>query len=241
VARRLDPIVTVSSSAATDIAREFRVPRSRIRVVPLGVDPDVFHPSERPREPGRVVAVASADSPLKGVATLLRAVAKLATEREVFLTIVGQPRPRPPTRRLVRDLAIRDRVTFVGGIDDRELAAILATAEVAVVPSLYEGFSLPAVEAMACATPLVATRAGALPEVVGTDAACAELVTPGDVEELVSTLGGLLDQPERRAAMGRAGWRRVQERFTWRAAAEATVRCYQEAIETNRRRRRADG
>jgi glycosyltransferase involved in cell wall biosynthesis len=147
------------------------------------------------------------------------------------LTVVGQARPRPATRRLVRDLSIRDRVRFVGGIDDGELAAILAAAEVAVVPSLYEGFSLPAVEAMACGTPVVATRAGALPEVVGTDGSCSELVTPGDVEELVAALGGLLDHPDRREAMGRASWRRVQERFTWRAAAEATVRCYEEAIE----------
>jgi glycosyltransferase involved in cell wall biosynthesis len=141
---------------------------------------------------------------------------------------------------LVRDLSIRDRVRFVGGIADHELTDLLASAQVAVVPSLYEGFSLPAVEAMACATPLVATRAGALPEVVGTDGSCADLVTPGDVEELVSALGRLLDHPERRAAMGRAGWRRVQERFTWRAAAEATVRCYREAIARNRRSPGAD-
>jgi glycosyltransferase involved in cell wall biosynthesis len=110
------------------------------------------------------------------------------------------------------------------------MATLLGTAEVAVVPSLYEGFSLPAVEAMACATPLVATRAGALPEVAGEDGEAALLVPPGDVEQLVSALGALLDQPERRASMGRAGWRRVQERFTWRAAAEGTVRCYGEAM-----------
>ena len=230
VARRISPVITVSGSAARDIGREFGVPQSRLRVVPLGVDTTVFHPTGEPREPGRIVAVASADTPLKGVGTLLRAVAKLATEREVSLTVVGQPKPGAATRRLVHELTIGDRVRFVGGIGEGEMAAVLGTAEVAVVPSLYEGFSLPAVEAMACGTPLVATRAGALPEVVGDDGTCAVLVTPGDVEEFVGALGELLDDPDRRARMGAAGWQRVQERFTWRAAAEATVRCYEEAI-----------
>jgi glycosyltransferase involved in cell wall biosynthesis len=236
VARRLSTIVTVSGSAATDIAREFRVSPSRIRMVPLGVDGRVFRPVDGPREPGRIVAVASADSPLKGVATLLRAVAKVATEREVSLTVVGQSRPSIKTRRLVRELAIRERVQFVGGIGDHEMARILGSAEIAVVPSLYEGFSLPAVEAMACGTPVVATRTGALPEVVGTDGSCAELVEPGDVEELVSALGRLLDQPERRARMGEAGRRRARDRFPWRAAAEATVRCYHDAMAATRQR-----
>ena len=230
MARRLSPILTVSEAAARDIEREFGVPRSNLRVVPLGVDTSVFHPVDGARAPGAIVAVTSADTPLKGLGTLLRAVAKLGTEREVSLTVIGQPRPGAATRRLVGELSISDRVRFVGGIDHREMATLLGTAEVAVVPSLYEGFSLPAVEAMACATPLVATTAGALPEVVGTDGEAAVLVAPGDVEQLVAAVGALLDHPERRAGMGRAGWRRVQQRFTWRAAAEGTVRCYREAI-----------
>jgi glycosyltransferase involved in cell wall biosynthesis len=230
VARRLAPIITVSEAAARDIAREFGVARSKLRVIPLGVDTRAFHPSLTARSPGRIVAVASADTPLKGIGTLLRAVAKLATERDVSLTVVGRPRPGAATRRLVHELAIAERVRFVGGIEQSEMATVLGTAEIAVVPSLYEGFSLPAVEAMACGTPLVASRAGALPEVVGDDGSCAVLVTPGDVEELIGALGALLDHPARRERMGRAGWRRVQERFTWRAAAEATVRCYEEAI-----------
>jgi glycosyltransferase involved in cell wall biosynthesis len=230
VARRISPIITVSTAAARDIGREFGVPRSSLRAIPLGVDTGVFRPVDGPRDPGAIVAVASADTPLKGVGTLLRAVAKLATERDVSLTVIGQPRPGTATRRLVGELSIGERVRFVGGVEHDEMARLLRTAEVAVVPSLYEGFSLPAVEAMACATPLVATRAGALPEVVGDDGGAAVLVAPGDVEQLVVALGELLDQPERRVSMGRAGWRRVQERFTWRAAAEGTVRVYQEAM-----------
>src|ERR1700734_3909953 len=142
-----------------------------------------------------MVAVASADSPVKGVATLLRAYAKLITERDAELILVSKLTPDGPTARLLSDLALDGKVKFVSGVSDDELAGLLASAEVAVVPSLYEGFSLPAVEHMASGTPLVASRTGALPEVTG-DAAL--LVTPGDPEELTAALGGLLeDEPAR--------------------------------------------
>lgn len=230
VARRVSPVVTVSESSANDIVEDFGVDREHVRVVPLGVDTRLFHPGSGPRSPGSIIAVASADVPLKGIGTLLNSVAKLATERDVTLTVVGRVQPGGRTERLVGELGIADRVRFVSGIPDEELAALLGSAEVAVVPSLYEGFSLPAVEAMACGTPLVASRAAALPEVVGADGECARLVTPGDSEDLAVTIASLLDSDSARARMGRTGWQRVRERFTWRAVAEETVRCYEEAI-----------
>jgi MMP alpha-(1->4)-mannosyltransferase len=227
VARRCGPILTASQSSADDICRDFKVAPGSVRVIPLGVDTRLFHPRPGPRVPGRLVAVASADSPIKGVATLLRAVAKLATERDVHLVVVGKPAPGGPTEKLVGELALADRVRFVHGIAHAELAELTASAEVAVVPSLYEGFSLPAVEHMASGTPLVASRTGALPEVTG-DAAV--LVEPGDPEELAATLRGLLDSPGRRARLADGAWRRVQERFAWPAVARATVAEYRAAI-----------
>ncbi|PRY02089.1 glycosyltransferase family 4 protein [Allonocardiopsis opalescens] len=229
VARRVGPILVPSRSSADDVSREFGVAPERLSVVPMGVDTRSFR--ERPeveRVPGRIVTVASADSPLKGVATLLRALAKLATEREVSLIVVGRPNEGGATDRLVDALSLRGRVEFVQGIDDDALARLLASAQVAVVPSLYEGFSLPAVEAMACATPLVASRAGALPEVVGE---AAVLVAPGDDAELAAAVGALLDDPEARRRLGRAAWERVQRRYTWRAVAEATAERYREAAD----------
>jgi glycosyltransferase involved in cell wall biosynthesis len=231
VARRSRHVLTVSQSSASDIAADFGVDPRRITVVPLGVDTEVFAPEKQePRVPGRIVAMASADSPMKGVPTLLEAFAKLRTERDVQLVLVSKPVPGGPTERLVNQLAIGDSVRFVHGLSEHDLAGLLGSAEVACVPSLYEGFSLPAVEAMACGTPLVASRAGALPEVVGEDGSCGQLVAPGDAEQLAGALAVLLDDPDRRRRMGEAGRRRATERFSWRAVASGTAELYARAV-----------
>jgi glycosyltransferase involved in cell wall biosynthesis len=237
VARRATSILCPSASSARDVVADFGVDPARVRVVPLGVD-DVFAPPVLPRVPGRVVAMASADTPLKGVATLLEAVAKLRTERNLELLLVSRPAPGGPTERLVERLGLGACVRFVDGLSDADLAAVVGSAEVACVPSLYEGFSLPTVEAMACETPLVVSRTGAIPEVVGPDGLCADLVTPGDVGELAAALGGLLDDPARRARMGAAGRRRARSRFSWRSVAEATAGAYADAVDVRRGGRR---
>jgi glycosyltransferase involved in cell wall biosynthesis len=235
VARRLPQLITVSRSSATDIAADFGVDPGRLRTIPLGVDAQTFAPPTAPRVPGRIVAMASADTPMKGVHTLLEAVAKLRTDREVELVLVSRPVPGGPTERLVEELAIGDVVRFASGLSDAALADLMGSAEVMCVPSLYEGFSLPTVEAMACGTPLVVSRAGAIPEVVGSDGLCADQVTPGDTEELAAALATLLAAPERRTAMGEAGRARVLERFSWSSVARSTADCYADAVAEWRR------
>lgn len=230
VARRLPAILTVSESSRRDIARDFGVDPTIVEVIPLGVD-EGFRPPTRPRVPGRLLAMASADTPMKGVATLLEAVAKLRTERQVELVLVTKPTEGGRTERLIERLGLEDAVEFRHGLTDAELVELMGSAEVACVPSLYEGFSLPTAELMACETPLVASRAGAIPEVVGPDGQCADLVAPGDVGELHDAIAALLDDPERRARMGAAGRERVLEKFSWRAVAVATAAAYQRAIE----------
>ena len=230
VARGMRMVLTPSESSRTDVVREFGVDPERARVVLLGVD-DGFVPPTEPRVPGRILAMASADAPLKGIATLLEAFAKLRTERpELELLLVTKPVAGGRTERLLDELAIRDHVRFVHGLSDADLVALMGSAELACVPSLYEGFSLPTAELMATATPLVVSRAGAIPEVVGPDGLCADLVTPGDVAELVAAVAALLDDPVRRARYGAAGRRRVQELFSWRAVAVATAAAYADAI-----------
>jgi glycosyltransferase involved in cell wall biosynthesis len=231
VARRLArqpgaPLITVSESSKRDICRDFRVRPEQVHIIPLGVDTRVFRPREEARVPGRIIAVASADSPLKGIATLLRAVGKLVTDTDAHLIVIGKP--APATERLAAQLSLTDRVTFSHGLDDEAFSALLASAETAVVPSLYEGFSLPAVEHMASGTPLVASRTGALPEVAG-DAAI--LVTPGEDEELAAVLRRLHNSPAERAALADRALCRVSERFAWPAVAQATVDRYLAAME----------
>ena len=230
VVRELPAILTVSDNSRADIVRDFSVPDERITVVPVGVETDVFAPPSSPRVPGRIVATASADVPLKGLVPLLEAVAKLRTERDVELVVVGRPRTDGPALRTIDRLGLHDAVRFVSGLPERELVDLFGSADVGVVPSLYEGFSLPAVELMACATPLVATTAGALPEVVGPDGETALHVPPGDPEALAAAVGRLLDDPELAARIGAAGRARVVERFTWRAVAEQTVAWYRTTL-----------
>jgi glycosyltransferase involved in cell wall biosynthesis len=231
VARRLDAVTTVSESSRRDIEREMGVPAAGIRVVPVGIDPAVFAPPApgAARDPGSVVVTTSADVPLKGLVHLLEALAKLRTERPVTLTVVGSARPGGPAEAALDRLALRDAVRFTGPLPEPDLVELLQRAAVVAVPSLYEGFSLPAIEAMACATPLVTTDAGALPEVVGSQAGLR--VRAGDVGELTAALQLVLDSPSLGAQLGRAGRRRVLERYTWRSTAERTADWYAEVLD----------
>ncbi|SHN46538.1 glycosyltransferase family 4 protein [Cryptosporangium aurantiacum] len=230
VARRLPVLIGVSDVASADAIADFRIDPAAFRVVPLGVDTDVFRPADEQgpgRVPGRIVAVASADRPLKGVAHLLDAMAKLRVDHDVELQLVSTLEPGGATERRIAELGLRDAVTVRTGLTDAELAALLASAEVMCVPSLYEGFSLPTVEALACGTPVVASRAGALPEVVG-DAGV--LVEPGDAGSLVTAIDALLRSPAERARLSAAGRARAEERFSWTSVARATVAAYEDAI-----------
>ncbi|WP_432677774.1 glycosyltransferase family 4 protein [Rhodococcus pyridinivorans] len=231
VAQQIPTLLTVSENSADDIRTAFGIESERIHTIPLGVNTEVFAPRKDERVPGRIVCVASADAPLKGVPTLLEAVAKLRTEREIELVLVSKLAPGGATEKLIDELAIGDVVRTVSGIDDTELADLLASAEIAAVPSLYEGFSLPAIEAMSCGTPLVASRAGAIPEVVG---GAGRLVPPGDAEQLAAGLAGLFDDPAERRRLGTKGRERVLERYSWAAVAAKTAAIYDKAIAAHR-------
>ena len=236
VAPQLDGVTTVSENSRRDIETHLGVPAEAIRVVPVGIDPDVFTPppADRPRDPDSIVVTTSADVPLKGLVHLLEAVAKLRTERPVRLTVVGSARPGGPAEAALDRLALRDAVRFTGPLPEADLVRLLQSAAVVAIPSLYEGFSLPAIEAMACGTALVTTDAGALPEVVGSKAGLR--VRAGDVGELTVALQLVLDSPPLADQLGRAGRRRVLASYTWRSTAERTAEWYREVLERKARR-----
>lgn len=228
VARRLDRVLTVSASAAAEIGREMGVKAQRITVVPNGVNTEMFKPlPHRSRTPGLLLATVSSDVPLKGLVPLLEALARLRLRRPAELVVVGRHQPNGSVAAAIDRLRLGGSVRFVSGISETELVELYARAEVAVVPSLYEGFSLPAVEAMACGVPLVTTTAGALPEVVGE---AALLVPPGDVNALAAALDRALADAGLRDRLGAQGRARALTCFSWRRAAEATVEEYRRLI-----------
>ena len=234
VAPRLKRIITVSSSSRKDISAQMGVPLDTMHVVPVGVDVDRFKPlADIEKVPGRLMTTASADVPMKGLNHLLEAVAKLTREgRKVELVVIGKPRPESGALKNISRLGLDNVVRFVSGVTDQQIVELYAEAQVAVVPSLYEGFSLPAVEAMACGVPLVGTTGGAIPEVAGTSGETALLVRPADPDALAEAIGQMLDSTELRERIGDAGRARVMEKFTWRACAEGTVEQYYKYLES---------
>ena len=232
VARRMNHIMTVSESSKVDIAADHKVDPEHIHVVPVGVDPEMFRPIPGVRRvPGRIVTTASADVAMKGLKYLLEAVAKLRTERNVELVIIGRPAEGSASADLFAELGLTDCVSWVHGVSDERIVELYSEAEVAVVPSLYEGFSLPAIEAMSCGVPLVTTTGGALPEVAGSHGETCFQVSPGDGEALAAMLGTVLDQPDVRDRVGANGRQRVIDQWSWHHTAERTVDQYRALLD----------
>ena len=227
VVKQLPAVLTVSHNSKIDINAQMGVALGRLTVVPVGVDQDVFKPyDDVVKKKGRLMVTSSSDVPMKGLVPLLEAIAKLRVERDIDLIVIGQPQPKGRVAMALDRLGLTDIVTTISGVSDEELARLYGEAEIAIVPSLYEGFSLPAIEAMSCGVPVVATTGGALPEVVGTSGETGLLVEPNNPEALVAAIGQLLDDAELRERLGANGRRRVMERFTWKVTARGTAACY---------------
>jgi glycosyltransferase involved in cell wall biosynthesis len=231
VAGRVPHLLTVSDTSRDEIVTHLRARPHRVAVVPIGTDTDVFSPDPTvARVPGRIVTTASADVPLKGLPTLIEAIAKLRTERAVELVVIGTARPKGAAIEAIRRYDLDDAVRFTGRVSEADLVGYLRSAELVVVPSRFEGFSLPLVEAMACATAVVCTTGGALPEVAGPDGLAAVHVPAGDADSLAGAIARVLDAPTLRDRLGAAGRERVLRRFTWRAAAIGTAEIYRSVL-----------
>ena len=240
VARRLDRVITVSQSSASDTRRFFKVPADKLRVVYNGIDTEIYSISEEAsQDRDGLIMVANTDDRKKGVLYLLQAL-QMLREDGIKLTIVDDAErhssyiedvgPLPSYGlKLVKKLNLDGMVHFTGRLTHKELAQRYSAAQIAVVPSLYEGFGIPAAEAMACGTPVIATTGGALPEVVG-DAGI--LVPPRSADTLATAIKQLLNDKEAQRQMSEAGKKRVREKFNWEQAARKTLEVYQEVLTT---------
>ena len=235
VARQMPHVQTVSESSKHDINRDFGVQLDRMTVVPVGVDPDMFKPMPHVRRvPGRILCTTSSDIAMKGLAYLLEAAAKLKTERHIEVVIIGKPRAESRTPEIIKQYGLTDNVTFVHGVTDERIVELYSECELAVVPSLYEGFSLPAIEAMSSGVPLLATTGGALPEVAGLHGETCFLVPPGDSEAMAAMMRQALNNPELRDKVGAAGRQRVIDNWSWQHTARRTVDEYRLVLDLHR-------
>jgi len=233
VARRVDRMITSSDASRRQIERDFRVPTERMRMLGNGLDTELFSPDPaRPRSESEILCVGRASDPNKGVRTLVAALARLPKLR---LTLVDDPSPHNAARGWARELGCADRLTIAGRVSNDELVDLYRRAMLVVVPSRYEGFGLPAAEAMACGTPVIASAAGALPEVIEAGGG-GMLVPPEDPEALAKAIATLAEQPGARAALGARAPARIDAAYSWRRVAERTADVYREVVAERRGR-----
>jgi len=226
VARRLDRIITGSQNSAESVMKAFSLRPEQVAVIYDGVDTDAFQPQEAPRTPGSLLYVGNSDDRNKGARYLLEALALLKHRDDLHLTVVDRLVAYVvPT--LVRELGLEGRVTLTGRLSRDELVRCYNQTQLFVSPSLYEGFGLPAAEAMACGAPVLATTAGAYPEVIE-DGVSGLLVPPGDARALADGIERILGDTELQRRLGRAGRERIADHFSWRQTALRTVELYDE-------------
>ena len=228
VARRLSHIITVSQTACRHIAKTFEIPEDKLRVIYNGIDTDIFSPFPKVNHlKNRLLVVISRDTAVKGLRYMLEALAILRQKHNLELIVVAKETDNSTTKELIINLGIKDYVKFIDEIDTAELVNQYRLANIVAIPSIYEGFGLPAAEAMACGVPVVSTTAGALPEIVG-DAGI--LVPPADAKALAEAISALVVSPNKRKHLSEMGRKRVMQMFNWRNTAQRTADVYAEAI-----------
>ena len=238
VARRVDRIITGSQNSAASIQRAVGLPAEHIAAIHDGVDTEKFRPHEEMEKvPNSLLFVGNSDDRNKGARYLLEALHLLRDELDLHLTMVDRPIAQMAPQ-MVKRLGLQGRFTLTGRVSQEELVRLYCRSQLLVSPSLYEGFGLPAAEAMACGLPVIATSAGAFPEVVE-DAVSGVLVPPGDARALAGAIRRLMADPGLRETLGRAARKRIVETFSWRQTARRTLALYQEVISRGATRRLA--
>jgi glycosyltransferase involved in cell wall biosynthesis len=232
VARRLERVIVVSHTSQRTVQQAFDLDSARMRVIHNGIDTEMFRPLESvERQPGLILYVGNSEDRNKGARYLIEALHLLQDERlDYQLALVDHKKERLKlVPRLVQEYGLWSRVHFMGHVSTEQLVRLYNQATIAVSPSLFEGFGLPAAEAMACETPIIATTGGAFPEIVD-HGETGWMVPPGDSRALAGAIALLMRDGALRERLGKAGRRAILERFSWRKAAEETLAVYEELI-----------
>ena len=229
IAPKLRNIICVSQPSKEDVMTEFRVKEENITVIPNGIDIETFKPSSDSKTLGyKIVTTASADIPLKGLRHLILALPRVLREYPLTnLTVIGKSPKKSKLNKLIDDLNLEDKITFKSGVTEEEIVNIYYNSDIAVIPSLYEGFGFGAGEAMACGVPLISTDSGGLKQVIGESAL---KIKPGSVEEIEESIIKLFNEEETRNELSRKGRERMEELFDWKIAAKAYIDLFEALI-----------
>ena len=231
VAPKLNKIICVSAPSKEDIVKEFLVEDNKIEVILNGIDINRFVPSPSNLvKANRIITTASADIPLKGLKYLIQALPEiLKSFPKTTLTVIGKAPSNSEVSKLISNLNLKEIISFKSGISENEIVDLYHASEIAVIPSLYEGFGFGAGEAMACGVPLISTHSGGLKEVVGD---CAIKILPSSADEIEKAVINLFNNQEKRKELSAKGRQRMETKFDWKIAASSYESSFQEVIES---------
>ena len=229
VAPSLKAIITPSHSSKIDISNEFSVNKDFIDVVHNGIDTETFKPNDnKKRIKNRIITTASADVPLKGLKYLINALPKIILlYPDTELVVIGKAKNNGETMKLIKKLNLLPHIHFKSNLKEDDIVDLYASAELAVIPSLYEGFGFGAGEAMSCGVPLISTLSGGLEDIV--KGSCYE-IEPGSSVQIENAVIDLFDNEEEMKRVALLGRKRILEKFNWRQAAKGYLAIYEREI-----------
>ena len=229
VSPKLNKIICVSGPSKQDVVEEFLVNPENVEVILNGIDIETFKPdSDSKIVENRIVTTASADIPLKGLRFLINALPRVLKDfPETHLIVIGKSPNESKIRKLIDDLHLNERISFKSNLSEEDIVDIYQTSQIAVIPSLYEGFGFGAGEAMACGTPLISTDSGGLKDVIGDSAI---KIASGSIEEIENKIISLFQDPEKREQLSLKGRNRMEDLFDWRIAALNYIKVFEKTI-----------
>ena len=229
VAPKLNQIICVSGPSKQDVVEEFLVNPENVEVILNGIDIETFKPDNGIKVvENRIVTTASADIPLKGLRFLINALPKVLKDfPDTHLIVIGKSPNESKIRKLIDDLGLNERISFKSNLSEEEIVDIYHTSQIAVIPSLYEGFGFGAGEAMSCGTPLISTDSGGLKDVIGDSAI---KIASGSVEEIEKEIIALFKNPTKRQQLSLEGRKRMEDLFDWKISALNYVKVFKETI-----------